>query len=224
MISCVQQLQGVPAFKSHDLSVGGLQPLIHLLMEKRFSGFRELVQKYVDITENGQAYLNGPEWKQVALALKQTFLILSNQITTIDRLLELTAKAKALHDFSHTPAEPEAYITIASAMNSTLYSSGNITVFGQGSINSKIHAGGTVRVQQIVRGGTLYGRLGIEVNEVGSTSGTKTILTVPNDQRIKIRKAMEGTTIRIGNTAFTFEATTYDIDAKTNEMNKIIFK
>lgn len=224
IITVIKQLIQTAAFKSSDFSRGGLQPLINILLEKKFNNFRPLVKKYVDIASRAEKHLDDKEWTYVSVSLNQIFLTLSNQVTSLDRLSNLSKKIKVLHEFSKTPVEPDSYITISDALNSSLYCSGNIIIIGQGAVNSKIHAGGILKVSGIVRGGELYGRLGVEINEVGSNSGTKTIISVPNDQRIKINKAMEDTVIKIGSVKHTFQDTRQNISAYLNSEGKIVIE
>ena len=115
-------------------------------------------------------------------------------------------------------------IIIPNAQNSSLYCRGNILILGKGCINSKIHAGGTLKIMGILRGGEVYGRLGVEINEAGSESGIPTVITVPDDQNIIINKAMEGTTIKIGNVKHILKDTRYRLNARLDENARIVFQ
>jgi uncharacterized protein len=210
----IGQLMRSPAFKSSDFSRGGLQPLIRILLEKKFKDFQAQAKKYVETVRKGADYLMGDEWRQVSVSLTHLFLSLTNEVTSLERIKELSSKMKELHELSLTPVEPDSYITIPNALNSTIYCSGNILILGQGSVNSKIHSGGKLKVSGIIRGGEVYGRLGAEINEVGAESGTPTLISVPSDQSITIQKVMEGTIIRVGSSKYTFNQTTYGVRAR----------
>ena len=224
IITLINQLSKSPAFKSNDLTSVGLQPLINILLEKKFKGFKPLVKKYVDVVKKGDEYLVDDTWRHVAVVLSQIFLSLSKERVTIDTLMMLSEKMKFLYEISKAPVEPDSYITISSALNSKLYCSGNVLILGQGCVNTKIHAGGTLKISGILRGGEVYGRLGVELNEVGAAMGTITLVAVPNDQVIKIKKAMEGTIIKIGNVKYTFKDTKHNVKALLNEEERIIFE
>jgi uncharacterized protein (DUF342 family) len=223
IISLIQQLTLSAAFKSSDFSRGGLQPLIRIILEKKFKTFPPLVKKYVTVVQRGEKFLND-DWREVSVLLTQLFLTLTNEITSLERIEQLSQKIKKLHEFSKIPIEPNSYITIPNAQNSSLYCSGNILILGNGCINTKVHAGGTLKINGILRGGEVYGRLGVEINEVGSESRTPTVITVPNDQKIKINKAMEGTILKIGNVKHTLKDTRYRINALLNENEEIVFE
>ena len=222
IIELIKQLTISPAFKSSDFSRGGLQPLIRILLEKRFKSFPPLAKKYVEIVRRGEAYLADDVWREVGVSLTHLFLSLTNEVTSLERIIHLSQKMKELYEFSKTPVEPDSYITIPNALNSRLYCSGNVLILGQGSINTKIHAGGALKVSGIIRGGEVYGRLGVEINEVGSESGTSTVIAVPNDQIIQINKVLEGTIIKIGNIKHTFTNTRYKVNARLNEDGRLL--
>ncbi|MGO4888397.1 flagellar assembly protein A [Anaerobacillus sp. MEB173] len=224
MVQVINQLTESPAFKPNDLTNGGLQPLIRILLERKFKGFPTLAKKYVDVVRRGEDYLEDDIWREVAVSLSQLFLSLTNEITSLERIKQLSEKMKELHEVSETPVEPNSYITIPSASNSSLYCSGNILILGQGCVNTKVHAGGMLKVNGIIRGGEVYGRLGAEINETGSESGTPTIVAVPNDQKIKIKTAMEGTILRFGHIKYTLEKTMYNLVAKLDENDSVVFE
>lgn len=224
MIAVIKQLSQTSAFKSSDVSVSGLQPLIRILLERRFKGFLSLVDQYQTVVNKGEKYLDGEDWSFISVSLTQIFQTLSNQLITIERLENLSKKMYDLHELSQEPIEPESYITISDATNSNLYSSGNINIIGNGCINSKVHSGGKLNVFGVVRGGEVYGRLGVRIDEVGSGSGTKTIVSVPSDQKIYIHKAMEGTILKIGNVTRTLNADRKEVTGYLNDQNQIILE
>ncbi|MRG85036.1 flagellar assembly protein A [Salinibacillus xinjiangensis] len=221
MIVFIQQLSQSPAFKSNDFSITGLQPLIMILLEKRFQNFIPYAKQYQEVVEKGENHLEEKEWVQIAVSLKQIFINLSTQVTTIDQLRNLSQKMKELSELSETPVEPDSYMAVAQAVNSRLYCSGDINVIGKGCLNTKIHSGGQLKVSGMVRGGEIYGKLGVSINEVGSNSGTKTIVSVPSDQKIHITQAFEGTLLRIGNKTHLINDKKNHLKAYLNQENEL---
>lgn len=222
IISLITQLTRSPAFKSGDFSQRGLQPLIRILLEKKCRNFPPLVKKYVRVVRDGERFLQDDSWRMAGVSLSQLFLSLTNEVISLEHLTQLSQKIAELHEFSKTTVEPDSYITIPNALNSKLYCSGNILILGQGCVNTKVHAVGMLKISGILRGGSVYGRLGAEINEAGAESATTTVIAVPNDQVIRINKAMEGTTIKFGNVKHTFKETRYHITARL-ENERIIF-
>ena len=224
MIGVIRQLTQSPAFKSSDFSRGGLQPLIRILLEKKFQSLPPLVKKYVEIVRKGENYLEDDIWREIAVSLTKVFLSLTNEVISLDWIIQLSRKMKELHEISVSPVKPDSYVSLPSALNSRIYCSGDVFVTGQGCINTKIHAGGTLKINGVIRGGEVYGRLGVEINETGSERGTPTVIAVPHDQKIRINKAMEGTILKIGNVKHALKETRYYVVACIDKDERIVFE
>lgn len=225
MIGVIRQLLQSPAFKSNDFSRGGLQPLIRILLEKKFQSFPPFVKKYVEMVRNGENDLEDDGWKEIADSLTKLFLSLTNEVISLEWMIQLSQKMKELHKASVSPAEPDSYISIPSALNSRIYCGGDVFVTGKGGcINTKIHADGALKINGIVRGGEVYGGLGAEINETGSERGISTVIAVPRDQKIRINKAMEGTVLKIGNAKYTLKETRHYVSARLDQDDRIVFE
>ncbi|WP_067724670.1 FapA family protein [Oceanobacillus damuensis] len=222
MILVINQLSRAPAFKSSDFARGGLQPLIRILLEKKFSNFLGLSKNYVNIASKNKEFLD-EDWITVSTIINKTFLMVNHPVTSVDQLKDLLNQTIELWEISKTPIEPGSYLTVSSALNSSLYSSGDIVIVGQGSVNSRIHAGGQVKINGTTRGGEVFGKQGVHINEVGSNGETKTIIEVPADKSIQIDKAYAGTVLKIGNVKVTLETARNNINARLNEDQQIIF-
>lgn len=224
MIVVIRQLTQSSRFKSSDFSINGLQPLIKLLLEKRFKNIYSESKKYHSVVQQGKTYLDEEDWLFVATEIEKIFLQLTPQVVSMDRLIMLSTKMKELAEFSQAPVEPASYITILDSFNSSLYSSGDINIIGKGCIHTKIHAGGKLKISGIVRGGELYGRLGVTIHEVGAESGTKTVIAVPIDQKIHISKAYENTVLKIGPVQHVLTEERHHVRASLNQNNQIVFE
>ncbi|RCW71887.1 flagellar assembly protein A [Saliterribacillus persicus] len=222
MIPIIEQLMKSPVYKKKELTTNGLQPMIMLLLEKKFKDFKTSAKKYVDIVERADRFIEEEEWKNVSRDIKRIFINLSSQKTNLNDLKTLLESMEELTVLSHAEVEPNSFITISDTVNSQIYSSGDIQIIGKGCINSKVHAGGKLDIHGIARGGELFGRLGISINEVGSISGTKTTLSVPKDQKIKLSLAYEGTLLRIGETIYRVQRDERFITAQLNDKEQII--
>jgi len=224
MIQLIKQLTSAAAFKSNDISSRGVQPLIRILLEKKFKPISPLVQQYVEMIGKAENYLDEDEWKETSLSLSTLFLSLSNEVISIDWLLLLSKKMQELHKRSTVMVEPDSFISLPHAFNSCLYSSGNVSIVGKGCINTKIHAGGSLHVSGVVRGEEVYGGLGVKINEVGSLRGKPTVICVPNNQTIEVNKAMEGTVIQIGSIKHILKETVYHVRARLDHNQCILFE
>src|SRR5690606_10053723 len=124
------------------------------------------------------------KWNQIAASLSKFFLSLSNGVSSIEQLHQLSRDMSGLFELVNESNNFESKITIPNALNSRIYCSGDIFVAGQGSVNSSLHAEGYLKINGRIRGGEAYGGRGIEINEAGSESGTSTLIAVPINQSI----------------------------------------
>ncbi|GAE94067.1 serine phosphatase RsbU [Gracilibacillus boraciitolerans JCM 21714] len=152
------------------------------------------------------------------------FLTLSQEIITIDKLTILQELMQDIANTTNSEVEPNSYVTISDTTNSRIYSSGNINIIGKGCINTKVHSGGLLKIDGILRGGEVYGRLGVTVGEAGAISGTKTVIATATGNSVTIMRAHEGTVIRIGETVRKLLKEEKFIQAKLDDDGQIIFE
>lgn len=213
MSALLKQLVLSSSFKSSDVSSNNLQPLIRTLIEKKMKDFPMLVKKYVERIEKEETNIKEKAWSEVGAELNTLFLTAFTHPVSLDTMIQLTHKIEQLCQRNKTGVAPNSYIQIENASSSRLYSSGNILVLGSGCINTTIHSGGMVKVNSTLRGGKVYAELGADIHRAGSGSGTPTFIEVPEDQKICIETAMEGTTIKIGSKKHTFKETIRQVTA-----------
>lgn len=91
-----------------------------------------------------------------------------------------------------------ANITAPYAVNSTLDAAGDVVITGQGCYNVTIHAGGSIRVTGVFRGGEARGRESVIIGEAGSEKGIQTKLRTGSKGKVQIEKAHPGVVIQIG--------------------------
>ena len=107
LISLIKQLTLSPAFKSSDFSRVGLQPLLRIILEKKFKNFPPLVKKFVTAVRKGERYLDDDIWREVSVTLTQLFLSVTNEIASLERIEQLSQQMQELHEFSQIPIEIE---------------------------------------------------------------------------------------------------------------------
>ncbi|WP_102346542.1 FapA family protein [Bacillus sp. Marseille-P3661] len=224
IIAIIKQLTQSKAYLDNDFTAKGLQPLIRVLIEKKFRNFPALIKKYIKTLSNLENQPEQDEWKEIGSALTSLLLPVSNYGMSLDEFIQLSTRLKQLHEMSKVPIEPDSFIKVPNVLNSRLYCSGDIWIMGEGCVNSKLHAGGHLNIIGTIRGGVVYGQLGVQINEVGAEIGTPTFIEVPSNQIISINKAMEGTTIKIGYMKHTFTETRYLVKAYIDQNNKLIIE
>ncbi|WP_141719894.1 DUF342 domain-containing protein [Domibacillus iocasae] len=102
------------------------------------------------------------------------------------------------------PAEPGCRLTVPHAISSSLYSSGDLVVNGQGLYHCRVRTGNNIFIHVVCRGGEIVAGQNVTIHEVGSEAGSKTNIQVPEDGFIKIDHVFQDTTIQIGRCVYTF--------------------
>ncbi|HHW39030.1 MAG TPA: FapA family protein [Bacillales bacterium] len=136
------------------------------------------------------------------------------QVKTMNQLMEQS-------DFE---TEIGVFVQMPSAINSIVYSSGDVFINKQGCYNCTIFAEGSVEVKGFVRGGRLFAGLGARLEEAGSKGGTLTLICVPHDQIITIKNVFSETTIQIGKKVYKFTKDMTNIVARIDEQGNIAIR
>ncbi|GGJ58275.1 hypothetical protein GGR02_000133 [Anoxybacillus voinovskiensis] len=216
----LQQIITSPTFQLED---SNLYPVIKLLLERKFPEIMAIGKRYLDIQHTNRLVLE-QEWNALAQGLRQTFFTLApNDSHSLEALQQLLADIKGIIEKYQAENSESCYVELSYALNSTIYCSGDITISGQGCYNSKIHAGGLLKIDGIIRGGEVFARRGAIIKEAGSSAGVATFIAVPHDQSIEIKHAWEGTVIQIGKARYRFSQEQRWIKAVLNEAGKITF-
>ncbi|TCJ97776.1 UNVERIFIED_ORG: hypothetical protein BDK47_12213 [Anoxybacillus amylolyticus] len=224
MISSIKQLVSSPAFKRTDWKQNGLFPLIKLLMDYKFRPLVAVGHKYIEVTKRGDRQQFHPVWFDLAERFQRCFFSsIPNELHSLEQLAKLLEDIKTtMKQYTDVNGE-SSYIEMAYALNSTIYCSGDITVFGQGCYNCTIHSGGFLNVKGVMRGGRAYARKGASIQEAGSDSGVVTHIAVPEGQTVRFGVVKEGTIVQIGKTAYTFQKEHRQIEAALDENGQMIF-
>ncbi|WP_233134477.1 FapA family protein [Geobacillus sp. 46C-IIa] len=223
MISSVKQLVSSPAFKRTDWKQNSLFPLIKLLMDYKFRPLAAEVKKYIEAAKTSNRQQLESVWSDLAERFQLCFFSnMPNELHSLEQLAKLLEDIKAITKQYADINDGDSYIEMAYALNSTVYCSGDITVFGQGCYNCTIHSDGFLDIKGIMRGGRAYARKGACIQEAGSDSGVVTRIVVPHGHTVKFGVVKEGTIVQIGETAYTFRKEHRQIEAVLDESGQII--
>lgn len=217
------QLLQAPSFQTSNLNQTKLKPLLLTLMQKKCRELPHLVKSYADMVTEQKNYLDDPTWATSATKLKQLFLSVNDQALSIEQLAQFIDELKELKETSQLENEIESMLTITNALNSSLFCSGDVAITGKSCINSKVIAGGKYRSTGVVRGGEIHASQGIELEEAGAISGTKTVLSAPDQQVIKINKVHPGTVIKIGEMQHIFNEEKEHVQARLTKEGYWLF-
>jgi predicted RNA-binding protein Jag len=223
LIFGIKQIMTTSTSKEIDLKQNGLFSLIKLLLDQKFRMFPMTIKQYIDICRNEKHFLED-EWMVLAEQLQNCFFSsVPNDCHSLGYFTMLLNHVRELLNKHQDRKSQDASVELLYALNSTIYCSGDITILGQGCYNSKIHAGGLLRINGVLRGGEVYARGGAVIKEVGSPVGVSTFIMVPHDQTIKMERVWEGTTIQIGKVKYSFYKELRFVEVALNEQGQIIF-
>ncbi|MFT8321285.1 MAG: FapA family protein [Bacillus sp. (in: firmicutes)] len=222
LILLLEQVISSPGFNKEKYNERGIEPLIRTIMAKRYPRFPTIVSKYRSTVKKDPFFTVHSPLNELAESLRKLFLSLSPSIFSINDLRELLMTVKEILELGETPIDENSFIKVPNVFNSYLNSSGNITIYGQGCINSRVYAGGKINISGVLRGGELFAKEGISIYEAGSNSGTATSIMIPENKKIMLNKVLEGTNIIIGNVRYTFKEERTNIVAKLSKDKKIV--
>lgn len=223
LIKSIYQVIKLPAYKMSDYSSKGLQPLIKILLEKKFNNLLTLVKQYIATCNNGSHILE-LEWLTISEQLRLCFLSPAvNEYHTIEKINQLMQKITELLERKKNEQDDHCFVKLKYAQNSTIYSRGDIFITGQGCFNSKVYAGGTIAIKNVLRGGEIFSEKEVMVRESGSESGVMTKISVPSNGKIIIDHANEGTIIEIGKMKHVFHEGKRNIIAKLDKNGNLVF-
>lgn len=201
----------------------GLFPFINLLLSDKFRLLATTAKQYIEVCENADGALDS-SLEDLAKHFRLCFFSHTpNECHSFEQLAILLADIRGAMAKHRIADGRNGYVELMYALNSTIYCSGDVAVLGQGCYNCKIHAGGFLTINGVMRGGEAYAQHGAAIKETGSEIGVPTHIVVPSDQIIQIGLAKEGTMIQIGKAKYSFQKARSYVKAALNEEEQIVF-
>ncbi|MDA3129227.1 flagellar assembly protein A [Aliibacillus thermotolerans] len=224
IIYSIHQLYEASSTKLKIHDPAEFKSLLSLLIEKRFQTFLPKVKQFIEQVEREKSVIH-EEWLYVAQRLYRSFIILHERgVQTKEELSLLLKQMKWLQSTRQTHAHQGGDVTFSSALHSTIASSGDVLVTGKGCSHTTIQAGGQVRIPRSFVGGTIFARKGVEIGMVGSKTGVKSIIEVPENAAIQIQLAMEDTVIKVGKQSYIFTENTRNVYGHLNDNGELLLK
>jgi len=224
LILSIHQLKNIPAFKMTDIEKKGLLPLIKLLLEHKFSSLSSVLQDYIRLCNNEKNFLD-PKWKNIGERIERCFFVSApNEIHAVEQIEQLLNDILYLLNQSKEELPQYGSVELFSAYNTTISSIGDVTIYGEGCDYTKIHCGGVIRINGIVRSGELYAGQGAIIKGVVSELNEPTIIKVPKDKEIVIGEAKKGTVLYIGGAKCILKKDRNNITARFDELNGIVLQ
>ncbi|MFH7819662.1 FapA family protein [Neobacillus thermocopriae] len=207
LASAVVQVFQSPLFKKSDMGKMGIRSLIRLLLQKKFQQLPSLIKKLEKwIVMNEHRHMVEPELKEIHSELVDAFFNLESSplkdVADIESIKDRMEKIRVYYSFSESN---NAKIIIPYALNSEIICSGDVSIIGKGSLDTKIFSEGRVEIKGVLCGGNVYAAKGVVVEETWIRGKEKTKISVPLGQSIKINHAQGGTIIQIGSQMYRLE-------------------
>lgn len=221
-LQMLKQLVQSQQFQDSVQSKNGLGPVIQVLMESKYKTFSKTCGSMIELI-NAKQNLLDRRWKTFAVKIYKGLLVFhSNEFQSFSDIKEFYDEAIGLLEICQSPSNTTSMVKLLYTMNSDIHCNGDVHIIGKGCIHSTIHADGEVMIKGKVLGGHIASKAGIEIDEAGSESGVKTLLEVPENQVIEIKKAHTDVTLKIGRRQFIIKQEQSNIRAYLNEDNQII--
>ncbi|KJS15503.1 MAG: hypothetical protein VR69_13110 [Peptococcaceae bacterium BRH_c4b] len=183
------------------------------MMDSRFKNLRPLLKNMHNFAETQGEDM--PEEIVTAVDSLKCLSGLSN--ATIENFSKAVKSVGLALDFlSQNKEQSDSHIFIRSAMTSIIQSAGNVTITGQGCLNTTINAGGNVIVKGSFKGGEILCEGHAEIQELGSGLGIPPVIRVGENSSIKVEKAFPGAVVQVGKNRITLTREMGSFKAKLN--------
>lgn len=199
---------------SEGLCSAELNHLIRLLLEKKYSAFQDLNRDFIQKVKNHSLQLS-VEWTEMAAKLYEVFITSENkELEDMVSFEVLIVEVKTLVElYSEKPA-PKLFLAVPYAINSVLYSNGNIEVTSKGLYHSSVTAGHDITVHGVCRGGEIIAANKITLKNTGSVNVVKTVIRTGEKGDITIGYAHAGTEVHVGTRSYTFTTSRMGVFAR----------
>jgi len=179
--------------------------LVSTLIEQRLVGFDERVKALLLALHKLDRRLHDFFGANVMTILAKFLEDASSGTKTEGHLADLQGALGTLQARLEELSSQNAHIKVRNVINSTLISTGDISVVNGGCYNSWLQAGGKVTVQGVVRGGEIRAGADVVVKELGSESGATTQIHVPSSAKVFLGIAWEHSGVIVGSRMHRFE-------------------
>ena len=222
--SAIQQILLIRGETDDSLSSAELNHLIRLLLEKKYTAFQDLNRHFLQKVKNHSLQLP-VEWTEMAAKLYEVFITSENKkLEDMGGFELLIREVKTLVELYGEKAAPKLYLSVPYAINSVLYSNGNIEVTSKGLYHSSVTAGHDIKVHGVCRGGEIIAGNKISLQNTGSVNLIKTVVRTGEKGNITIGHAHAGTEIHVGNRSYTFTASEMGIYARLDDEGMLLIK
>lgn len=218
----LQQLKHNPSFVN-VINKEGIMPVLKVLIKSKYMSFVNKLTNFMKGFDSELEILNA-DWQNLFKRLQTIFITMDDKmLPVLDNFDQIVENMTHLIELSNME-EIGVIAQMPSALNSNIYSSGDVKIIKQGCYNCSIHAQGSVEINGFIRGGRLFAGQGAKIEEAGSKGGTPTLICVPHDQIITIKNVFSETTIQIGKKVYQFTKDMTNIVARIDVQGDIAIR
>lgn len=224
IMDAIDQIFLIRGGGAEELSPAELKRLIYLLLEKKYTHFEVLNKKFITSVRDHSSQLT-EQWKQVADKLYDVFVNpLNEELESLIDFQKLIEDAALLIDLFGTESAAQSLLKCPYAINSELYSNGDIEITSKGVYHSVLIAENNITIRGVCRGGEVRAVHHIDLQETGSASPVKTVIKTSATGWIRIGKAYVGTEIQVGNRKHICAVDEVGIAARLNKEEELVLR
>ncbi len=220
--AAIGQILQIRGSTEDELTPDALKRLIHLLLEKKHLNFKRMNTTFIQSVKAEGTELP-QEWHDLAEELQRIFIAPLNEQSQSDMSLqEVITQVETLIETHQIDTLPKGQLIVPYAVNSQLYSSGDIQIRNKGVFQSTLVAKNNIIIEGVCRGGEVIAQQQIVLRETGSENPVTTIVKTSENGRIKIGTAYVGTEIQVGNRKHVFMKDEHEIHARLDENGELL--
>lgn len=221
MKAAIHQILLIRGDSSETFSPHELKQLIQLLLQKKYHSFEQINKEFIEKVKEAEEELP-KEWMELANKLYTVFVNpLNKEWVDLQGFEQLIEEAEILEQLYGENVEPTTVLMAPYAINSTLYSNGNIEVTRKGVYHSKLTAKNDITIRGVCRGGELIAGKHIVLQEAGAQNPVKTTIKTSEIGTIKIGIAFAGTELQVGTRKYTFADERTNVFARLDEEGEL---
>ena len=192
--------------------------LVMILLDRKYLSVNKMVKNTQDMVRKCNIELP-QELIKTANSLDS---LIGLQVLSLKGFNELFTDLDASLSLIRQLKKHKANARINSVRNSVVETTGSILVEGQGCFSSRLVALGKINIQGVFRGGEIYAREGITVGELGTPTGTVTIVRVDQTAVIQAQVVHQGTLLQVGNRKYEVLVTSKSVRARLNPQGDVV--
>ncbi|OLN21579.1 hypothetical protein BTO30_13925 [Domibacillus antri] len=203
--------------KVRQLSIGQTWGAFRLIVGKKNALMMDELKSFIHKTARYHSLID-EEWSNLSTHLYKLFFTLPpGDRNVIEYMEETMSEAIAVYEMNKMMEDIEAKMILPYALNSRLFSSGDVIITGQGIYNCYVKAGNDFLTEGYVKGGEVYAANRIKVGKTSSETAVKTVLKTNESGIIEIGEAFEDTIIQVGKRRLHFVRKEVGVKARLSE-------